>query len=688
MKEKDIISQFSAACISASLVIDGPNILGLQVKQNAINAAKHILAWLDQQTDAEININLAGYSRGAVTCIQIANFLKEYEHQLLRREAPLSQTEASLLLQLHALKIHIFAMDPVAGISAKGHIISRLIPGNVKSYVATFQMDERRRDFKPQDLTRTIITSPETRVSMLPFYGSHSDAVKIRSHKKQSGATLSWYVLHQFLNQHGTVFKDDQIPQIVTNVNNNHVLSDLEPKINSKKMLTLFVKHHQERDDYLTSGATINVADGLPMIRRPRSLNNHLNLYVKSPKFIANECEYQFFVNQLERELFKVSYPLTFNYLFEQNQGDLRFPSGNAARQEDVVKELCELSQENSGLFERLIYLGAVASDKKTGQIILIYKKPHGVYCIESCETLQQLFPTLLTDSIKKYSPNLGPKELAQCAKDLVALPKLEQEVYRLTLRYEREKSEFSPFSKRAQAWRARLIRDEVWHIINTNKEADDRESRRIGVLNVLEKHYEALVKSGNTSALAAMLQYSLAAHGRRYRESEVSLPRELLSVFLHVTLTLLKETISFVGNLGHIGGVILSGIGLWLHDFGRRIHDALGNLGHNPFKYVVAAVAYLFQAIGFVLQNTFGLKPLTNVITEGIRNIRDELNIVIRASTVICLETETSENIIKTAIVEQNQQIDTEDKRDDEEPSLEGRRSSNGRATPVTPHL
>ena len=54
------------------------------------------------------------------------------------------------------------------------------------------QMDEMRRDFKPQDMSRAIIASRQTNVSMLPMYGNHSDCTKIKSDAMSSGAIIAW----------------------------------------------------------------------------------------------------------------------------------------------------------------------------------------------------------------------------------------------------------------------------------------------------------------------------------------------------------------------------------------------------------------------------------------------------------------------------------------------------------------
>ncbi|GGI87105.1 DUF5621 domain-containing protein [Legionella impletisoli] len=604
MKKKNIISQFSEACTNDKLVLEGPGMLGKEVKANTKLATRTILDWLAQQPSQQNTLNLSGFSRGSVTCIQIANRLKRYERFLTAREARLTAEGKTLLERLRGLEIHIFAMDPVAGLGDKNQRYARIIPDNVKSYVSVLQTDEMRRDFKPQDITRAIIASPQTKVSMLPMFGNHSDTTKIKSNTMQSGAKLCWYALHEFLTEHGTTFNGNVMPQLVDKDMN---LSTLPTNPSTKDLLNLFSDHHLERDHYLKSGQRIKLVDGIPLPRKQRSLNKHLDYYVKNADF---------FVNQLERELFKLSYPKTFNYLFEQNLPDLRFPQASHCEKEDVIAELLTIRNENPTLFTKLLTRGVGETDEG-----LTLDEPAGVFCLEPSETMLQVFPNLVPDEVKLGNPGLNK------------LCHLEQDVYRLTFRYEREKSEFSPFSHRHQAHRSHAIRQEIQHIVNHQEE--DAATKYHRILDTLEYHYRYLVKANSESELSALLKNELKKHGRTYQVQSVSVSREILASVVHGSLSLLKETISFIGHLGYVGGGVLTAVGSYIQDIGRRINESLGKLGYNPLKYVTSAVGYLLEGVGFAIKHSFGLKDLTNFITNGIRNFRDAVVNAIGPKTV-----------------------------------------------------
>lgn len=602
MKKKNIISQFSEAIKPEDrFVREGPGMLGKEVTPNAIQSVNEVEAWLLRQEDDKNTLNLTGFSRGSVTCIEIANRLKHRELELAKKD-PLTPDESKVLERLQKLEINIFAMDPVAGMSDKGVMDRRVIPDNVKNYVAVLQTDEMRRDFKPQDMTRAIIASPNTNVSMLPMYGNHSDTTKIKKDTMQSGAKIMWHSLYQFLTQHGTKIEGG-MPRMVTSdpkkvANPYSDIAPFPPETQSKEMLKLFNQHHQEREAYLKSGKTVKIVDGIPLPRDVRSLNNHLDFYVKNSDF---------FVNQLERELFKVSYPKVFNYLFEQNQKDPHFPDGSASSKEDVMRELKQLKGEDPELFARLNKRGVGLDERQEPT----FGEPGGVKCIEPCSTVRQMFPGMLPESAKTLDP------------DIAKLAALERDVNRLTFKYEREKSELLAFSQRSQADKAQELRTEVKRIIEN--EPGTAAEKYEKVLNTVEEHYKHLTQSVSASQLPHMLGELLAKQDRTFQVKETSVPRIVMAEFVHATLSLLKETVDFAFSLGHLGGGVLSVVGTALQDFGRRCNDVIGKVGMNPLKGLASAIAYGFEGIGFAIKNSFGLKPLGNVITSAIRDIRDE---------------------------------------------------------------
>jgi hypothetical protein len=636
MGRKNIISQFSEACTTQKTILDGPGTLGREVAKNSRKGASDVLDWLMTQPTTDNNLNLSGFSRGSVTCIRIANILDRYTKHLETHKEKLNEKQQFLLERLKGLKLHIYAIDPVAGMSDKSNKDARVIPANVKSYVAVVQMDEMRRDFRPQDMTRVIVASPDTKVTMLPLYGSHSDTTKIKNENMQSGATLNWHSMYSFLTQHGTTFAKNKIPQIVSSKMDFSKLQHAKPK----ELLKIFAQHHQERREYAISGRGWRIADGMPIPRTERSLNKHLEYYVKDSNF---------FVNQMERELFKITYPKVFNYLFENNMFDPSFPKDSVSSKKEVRTQLELIRVENAGLFERLGKRGvSVTKETTDGEPVekIVIGGPKGGTMLEHCFTLQQIFPDEVPSLVKEFA-NIN-KPVIQ----------LEQEVYRMTFRYEREKSNFSPFYDRSEATRVQQIREDVNKIIAGE---NDPSVKAIKVMDCLEKHLFELVKADRDTDLIPMLKHTLKNHGRDYDVKYTSIPQEFLAEFTKLTLNLLKETIRFVTSGAYIVGGTLAVVGELLESFGSRIHDALWGMD-NILKYPLAAIGTLFQGIGIAIKNSFGLKPLTELIVSGIKNIRDAIitdinpvNIERRElgqnTTVDAMDTIQQSNTFKTSL-------------------------------------
>src|SRR5262249_28628624 len=142
-------------------------------------------------------VNLIGWSRGAVTCIRIAN-------KLLTNEATAS------------MPCNIFAVDPVAGTGSKDKEGVDKLGRNVKNYVAILAMHERRSYFKPQDWSRlSVVDESATRACMLPFPGLHSTLVTVKEPRET--AQIVRVLAVKFLEKHGSSFKPSlQLPHVST----------------------------------------------------------------------------------------------------------------------------------------------------------------------------------------------------------------------------------------------------------------------------------------------------------------------------------------------------------------------------------------------------------------------------------------------------------------------------------------
>lgn len=605
--QENIISTFSAACTSAKTIIDGPDLLGTQVTPNAQKAFDNIIEHLnhpDVGEEKEYVVNLMGLSRGAITCIRIANLLNDKMNNL---EGSHNVDEQVLCRKLKNLKLNIFAIDPVAGMGAKQVDESRVIPGNVKNYVSILQLDEMRRDFKPQDITRTIIADPkQTNVVALPFHGNHTQATKIKSNDMQSTALIVQSALYSFLTNNGTTFEGTAVPALPHYDKDKEKKSDIQftqqDDISTKKLLTLFEKQHEEQNEYSKYGERSKFSDSA-FLRAPRSMNQHKEYYV---------TDSDFFVNQLERELFKVTYPRTFNYFFEKNQKDDFFASKSTGN--DVVTDLGSLKNQHPSLFKRL---QAKYSDNITvnaqGNLIAV-GAPNGSGYLEPCHALMQLYPNLLTQNL------LAQNFIQKSESENDRIIKLKQDIISQTSFYDREKYQFLTFDKRSESDRTQRIRDSVCDII---KDSQDNKEQRL--LDVLEHHAQFLHHANSSSDLLPLLQKMLTNHERPLKgSSDYDFLTILLTEFIHVSLSLVKNTVYFVGSLGFVGGYALSVIGTFLEDFGRRGNEIIGDIGYNPLKLFARGLATVVENVGYVIKQHFGLKPATEFLTDKIRDLRD----------------------------------------------------------------
>lgn len=610
----NFITQFSKACDDEPIIVDGPDVLGRKVSSIAQNVTMQIINWLKTQSDGKHDINFTGFSRGAVACIHVANNLKQTELALQSKKehlqdigAQLDQDEECLLSQLKQMHLNQFLLDPVAGMTDKSKMMGRKLPDNIKSSVIFLPTDEQRRDFKPQDMTRLIVDDPQTtKLSLLPLYGNHSDCTKIKNDDMQSGAKILWHSLYQFLIQHGTQFKNNTIPNIVYSKHYREA-DNLPEHLSAKELLQLYAEHHKERNIYWHSGNAIRLHDGMPVPRVPRTINDHLGFYVKNSHF---------FVNQMERELFKLSWPKTFNYLFEKNQFDLRFPNDSKSTKEEVLAELAQLKTENPFLYGRL----EPRDVKDTSQGITL-GQPRGFNTLEACSSVQQIAPYLIPDPVKQHS------------RSITRLNNLENDVYRLTFQYQRDKSFFRLGDERTESQRAQRLRAHTNYIVNNLKADETTKYNRI--LDELEKNYQNLSLINNHSDLTLKLRELLSRYNRNYLISEPSLSNTILTQSIQILFRLLKELVSFIGNLGHIGGMILYGIGHAIQDLGRRATGLLGSPGYNPLKYVALAITITIEGLGFALKNSFGLKAITDFLIYGITNINNSLVHAINATKI-----------------------------------------------------
>lgn len=149
-------------------------------------------------------VNLVGWSRGAVTCLKMANQLFEVFED--------------------TINVNIFAVDPVPGGYTTRTQDILAIPPNVRNYLAILALDADGGNFQPTDRTDLKLLAPRSEygrsgnpeslnpqhikphVHFLPMPGNHSDLVnaKLSSPLVENSARLCRYLAGMFLTAWGS----------------------------------------------------------------------------------------------------------------------------------------------------------------------------------------------------------------------------------------------------------------------------------------------------------------------------------------------------------------------------------------------------------------------------------------------------------------------------------------------------
>ncbi|HEX4135062.1 MAG TPA: DUF5621 domain-containing protein [Bryobacteraceae bacterium] len=229
---------------------------------------RHAIATLaDRFPDLTATVNMIGWSRGAVTCLRLANWMKEFLGS--------------------NWTVNIFAVDPVAGIDAGAKLRDTYeIPDIVKDFVGILAMDEARGDFRPQDLSRLqILDRTKTAVSLLPFPGVHNTVVVNKDSSLPEVTSAVRYLGYKFLSDRGTVFR---APEAV---------------YSQPQLCRLYALMQKKRTGYrslMNTGFVSGLAGGIT----PRSTVQ------------MSASIHPFFVNEHHRVAFKATYPDIYNYFF------------------------------------------------------------------------------------------------------------------------------------------------------------------------------------------------------------------------------------------------------------------------------------------------------------------------------------------------------------------------------------
>jgi len=157
------------------------NLTGHGWEQN-VEDAMDAIRFLTQQRKIAI-VNMAGWSRGAVTCHMLANAL---------RKDPLTA----------GISINIFAVDPVAGPGNRKAPEKNSLGDNIANYQCVVSEDENRSIMKPVNVyaLQSGAEAIGTHFKIIHIPGEHNTGVM----KGTPAGKLVWALAHKFLMKRGT----------------------------------------------------------------------------------------------------------------------------------------------------------------------------------------------------------------------------------------------------------------------------------------------------------------------------------------------------------------------------------------------------------------------------------------------------------------------------------------------------
>ena len=220
-------------------------------------------------------VNMVGWSRGAVTCMRIANAL----YEVFRTE----------------IKCNIVAVDPVAGAGAGLEMAdTQVLEANVERYVGFLAMHEMRTTFKPQDWAR--IRAPSTTAIFLPMPGVHNAQVMVKD--PPDAAYITRNLTCALITAWGTSL--DRKPF-------NHLGSAQDMCIAYARLVLALSEHKS----YETKSVGGRVGGGtLSLRRREFATHSKMDTYTRGGKE-------SYWINEHHRACFAAAYPDVYEFIFE-----------------------------------------------------------------------------------------------------------------------------------------------------------------------------------------------------------------------------------------------------------------------------------------------------------------------------------------------------------------------------------
>lgn len=367
---------------------------GLQVIDLVVNGDPEI-----KQGIKPIVINMAGFSRGAVSMLRLSN-------------------EVAARYPDVKIEINIFSMDPVPG---PGHSTDRkatYVPSIVKNLVVTSMQDEFRPGFAPLDSAKLIIQDKtKTKVSQRIYRGDHGFATRLPQNEAlEASARLLSDDFHRFLRQNGTKLKDDKALPFITKKKEmaedgyfDHVISNDKKEITIEERLKLYHDMMLHADAYKEHGEKAS-----PGFKNRRDFVDYKESYMLHGKQTQGQGKKEkttyFFQDRDHLLSFKSVYPAFFDYYFQRNL--------DGAKSDDVLAEMKKMQKDDPGLVSLLRNnqvedVDAVVKDPRyLGVPKGVYLSANAIYLGKDLLQVKEQFPHFFNYFFQKNIEQSPPSQV------------------------------------------------------------------------------------------------------------------------------------------------------------------------------------------------------------------------------------------------------------------------------------
>lgn len=286
----------------------GGIVWGKGVDENVEKSYKWVCHKIGSSQPGTFTVNLAGHSRGSITCFKIANRLHNSD-------------------KTKGCRVNIFAIDPVAGnlgMINSGVYKDIVLQSNINSAYMFLAETERRLNFRPYIDKKFIEGLPEHRMDTIP--GNHGGINELKATRRHESGDVVLHHAIKFLRANGTQFTDS-----------------VELRVRSKghgELLVLYatiMDHFMEYKNQDKKESGIKEKEDLRVynLRKESAENVRESLsrgFLEKNKFgghygsngLGRPRPSRFFANLDHEDLFKQHYGATYEFLIEAQmlQGD------------------------------------------------------------------------------------------------------------------------------------------------------------------------------------------------------------------------------------------------------------------------------------------------------------------------------------------------------------------------------